>query len=126
MSKCIKDRFNVHSSGRVLDLTQGGVPWEEHLFELEAEEGLSGDNSILYVLTPGHNEMWMIQCVPVQPKSFTNRLSLPEAWRGLRDQDLEKVSNIAGASFVHAGGFLGGNKTKEGVIAMAEVALKQL
>ena len=46
--------------------------------------------------------------------------------RGVRDQDLEKVSNIPGATFVHSGGFIGGNKTKEGVITMAEVALKQL
>ena len=126
VSKCIQERFNVHSSGRVLEFSQGGVPWKEHLFELEVEEGLSGDNSILYVLYTDQNGMWRIQCVPEQPKSFTNRLSLPEAWRGVRDQDLENVSNIAGATFVHSGGFIGGNKTKDGVIAMAEVALKQL
>ena len=126
VSKCIQERFNVHSSGRVLEFSQGGVPWKEHLFELEVEEGLSGDNSILYVLYTDQNGMWRIQCVPEQPKSFTNRLGLPEAWRGVRDQDLENVSNIAGATFVHSGGFIGGNKTKEGVIAMAEVALKQL
>jgi uncharacterized UPF0160 family protein len=54
-----------------------------------------------------------------------NRLSLPEAWRGVRDADLEKVSGIAGAFFCHASGFIGGNLTYNGVLAMARAALSQ-
>eukprot|EP00092_Neocalanus_flemingeri_P021090 GFUD01022851.1.p1 GENE.GFUD01022851.1~~GFUD01022851.1.p1 ORF type:complete len:336 (+),score=79.33 GFUD01022851.1:142-1149(+) len=123
--KSIQDRFKVHKSGRVLEFEQGGVPWKEHLFELEVEDDLTSQN-ILYVIYTDQNGMWRIQCVPVRSKSFENRLSLPEAWRGVRDQDLEKVSGIKGATFVHAGGFIGGNKTREGVMAMVEVALKNL
>ena len=64
--------------------------------------------------------------MPVRPKSFENRLSLPEAWRGVRDADLEKVSGIEGATFVHSGGFIGGNKTKEGILKMVNESLKNL
>ena len=36
-------------------------------------------------------------------RSFENRLSLPSKWRGVRDSELEAVSGIKGATFVHAG-----------------------
>ncbi len=32
--------------------------------------------------------------------SFENRLSLPESWRGLRDDELSSVSGIPGCVFV--------------------------
>jgi uncharacterized UPF0160 family protein len=59
----------------------------------------------------------------VEGQAFENRLSLPEEWRGVRDEDLEKVSGIEGAKFVHAAGFIGGNKTYEGALKMAQIAL---
>jgi len=127
VNKSIQERFTVHKSGKLLEFAQGGVPWKEHLFELEKENDLTGaGGNILYVIYTDQNNMWRIQCVPVRSKSFENRLSLPEAWRGVRDQDLEKLSGIKGATFVHSGGFIGGNKTREGVMAMVEVALKNM
>ena len=93
---CIQTRFSVHHSGRVLEFLKGdispspidlaplitdntgGVPWKEHLFELEAENNLSGESSILYVIYTDQSGMWRIQCVPVRPNSFENRLGLPE------------------------------------------------
>ena len=59
-------RFDVHPSGRVLDFSNGGVPWKEHLFELEQEEGLKEDSNILYAIYTDQNGMWRIQCVPVR------------------------------------------------------------
>jgi len=126
VNKSIQDRFKAHPSGKVLEFEQGGVPWKEHLFDLEKENGLDSGSNILYVIFMDQNGMWRIQCVPVRPKSFENRLSLPEEWRGVRDQDLEKVSGIEGATFVHSGGFIGGNKTKDGVLKMVNVALQNL
>lgn len=127
VNQCIQDRFKVHQSGRVLEFVKGGgVPWKEHLFELEEENNLTGASSILYVIFTDQSGMWRIQCVPVRPGSFENRLSLPQDWRGLRDAELEKLSGISGATFVHSGGFIGGNKTREGILEMTETALKSL
>merc|ERR1712034_204466 len=110
--------------GGGVEFSQGGVPWKEHLFELEKENGLEGpDNNILYAIYTDQNGMWRIQCVPVRAKSFENRLSLPAQWRGVRDADLEAVSGIKGATFVHAGGFIGGASTREGVMQMVEESL---
>lgn len=65
----------------------------------------------------------MLQAVSVSPVSFESRKPLPEAWRGVRDDELSKLSGIEGCVFVHAAGFIGGNKTEEGVMKMAFAAL---
>ena len=73
--------------------------------------------------------------MPVTESSFESRRPLPEAWRGVRDEDLDKVMNDdaeksgkakipEGAVFVHASGFIGGHKTKEGAYAMASRSLE--
>jgi uncharacterized UPF0160 family protein len=62
--------------------------------------------------------------VSVGPGSFENRRPLPSAWRGVRDAALSELSGIPGCVFVHAGGFIGGNATKEGALAMAVRALE--
>ena len=49
---------------------------------------------------------------------------MPEEWRALRDEKLSEKCGTKGAVFVHASGFIGGNKTKEGALEMADNALK--
>ena len=44
---------------------------------------------------------------------------LLKAWRGLREEEVSKASGIDGCIFVHANGFIGGNKTREGALQMA-------
>ena len=55
---------------------------------------------------------------------FHFRLSLLEEWRGVRDQSLSDLSGIPGCIFVHMSGFIGGNETYEGVLAMAKRTLQ--
>lgn len=47
------------------------------------------------------------------------RVFLYKDWCGMRDDELSKVSGIAGSIFCHATGFIGGNKTKKGAVEMA-------
>ena len=42
------------------------------------------------------------QAVTVEGTGFTNRLGLPEPWRGVRDEALTKISGIADCCFCHA------------------------
>lgn len=58
------------------------------------------------------------------PSVFLPRLSLLEEWRGIRDEALSKLSGIEGCVFVHAGGFIGGNKSQEGALEMARRTLQ--
>ncbi|XP_053508706.1 UPF0160 protein MYG1, mitochondrial [Ictalurus furcatus] len=115
-------RHKVDASGEIVLLAQGGCPWKEHLFSLEREFKL--DIAIKFVLYPDQNGQWRVQCVPTGLNTFQNRLSLLEEWRGLRDDALTQFSGIPDCVFVHASGFIGGNKTKEGVLEMARRTLQ--
>ncbi|KKZ68695.1 hypothetical protein EMCG_05730 [[Emmonsia] crescens] len=134
VSEAYKARFDTHASGRILVLPKAGVPWKEHLFALEEEAEKAGVDAggrqVYYVLYPestASGAKWRVQCVPVTDFSFESRRPLPEAWCGVRDEDLDKVlageeASVAvppGAVFVHANGFIGGHATREGAFAMA-------
>lgn len=116
-------RTDVHSSGQIAVLSQF-CPWKDHLYTLEDEAGLSEDAKPLYVLYQDSSGGWRVQCVSATPSSFNNRKSLPEPWCGVRDAALDELSGIPGCVFVHANGFIGGNKTYDGALAMAVKAVE--
>jgi uncharacterized UPF0160 family protein len=124
-----ESRDSNHPSGQLLTLPRAGIPWKEHLYNIEDAARVPDDKKILYVVYPEKDEpgsKWRIQCVSVDFASFQNRKSLPEPWRGLRDADLDKVLGDdveTGAIFIHASGFTGGHQTEAGVRAMAALAL---
>lgn len=60
----------------------------------------------------------------VSPGKFESRKPLPALWRGLGDEELSKVAGISGCVFVHMSGFLGGNQSYEGALAMARTSLE--
>ncbi|WZH43769.1 metal-dependent protein hydrolase [Fusarium acuminatum] len=122
----VQEAFNKRSQydgqGRLLVLEGQSVPWKDHLYTLE-----DGTPSVLYVLyaeKPEPGAKWRIQCVPESKDSFVSRKPLPEAWRGFRDAELDGISGIDGCVFVHAAGFIGGNKTFDGAKQMALKALE--
>lgn len=115
----------IDPSGEIFFL-ETMCPWKGHLKDYEAAHGIDG--KLKYALFADSGGMWRIMAVPVQPDSFESRLKLPEAWRGVRDADLDAVTGEGvpqGAKFVHASGFIGGHETYEGVLAMARVSLQQ-
>ncbi|KAI0501024.1 hypothetical protein KFK09_019242 [Dendrobium nobile] len=120
--ECIESRINIYPSGEILVLNKF-CPWKLHLFELEEE--LKIDPPIKYVLyQDDRSKSWRVQAVAVSPDKFESRRPLPLPWRGLRDEELSKESGIPRCVFVHMSGFIGGNHTYEGSIAMARAALQ--
>ncbi len=104
-----------------------GCPWKDHLYALEAEEGDGLEQAVLYVLYPEselEGSKWRIQAVSESKDSFQSRKALPDAWRGVRDEELSEKSGIPGCIFVHASGFIGGNHTLEGALNMARRSLE--
>jgi uncharacterized UPF0160 family protein len=119
--KAYANRFQHDAEGRILVFEGLSVPWKDHLYTLE-ESAEAGDEKVLYVLYPEKptpDAKWRIQAVPVTKDSFQSRKPLPEAWRGVRDAQLDEVTGVPGGVFVHAAGFIGGNKTFEGAKTMA-------
>ncbi|KAM3539292.1 hypothetical protein ARSEF1564_007788 [Beauveria bassiana] len=111
------------ADGRVLVLEGQSVPWKDHLYTLEQEEGRSSVLYVLYQEKPEPGAKWRVQCVPESKDSFVSRKPLPEAWRGFRDAELDGITGIEGCVFVHAAGFIGGNATFDGAKAMVAKAL---
>lgn len=52
------------------------------------------------------------------------RSPLPEPWRGLREEQLSKIVGFENCVFVHATGFCGGHKSKDGALKMVRAAMK--
>jgi uncharacterized UPF0160 family protein len=123
VANAVNSRYECDSSGEIICLPSGGLPWKTEVYDLEVELDIAP--LIKYVLYQDESQMWRIQCVSVKGKAFENRLGLPSEWRGVRDEDLSKIAGIDGCTFCHAGGFIGGNKSYEGVLEMARVALKK-
>lgn len=121
VEKALEERMQVDASGEIICFASGGLPWRNHLYDLEKEMKL--EKLIKFVLYTDQAGMWRVQAVTVEGQAFQNRLSLPEAWRGVRDEDLEGLCKIPGARFVHAAGFIGGASTYEGALQMAQAGL---
>lgn len=131
------ERKTHDPQGRIMVITQS-IPWKDHLYSAEAEAQAAAaaenhphhnEEQVLYVLYPEDpssptTSKWRIQSVPVSKDSFESRKALPETWRGLRDQELDRVSGIPGCVFVHASGFIGGNASWEGARQMAMKAVE--
>ena len=87
------------------------------------EHTLSAHSEPLFVIKPRPGGLWGLNTVPSAPFTFTVRKQLPEAWAGLRDEDMAKVSGVSDAIFCHNGRFLAVAKTKEGARYLAKIAL---
>jgi len=125
VEEALAGRRGVHPSGEVMRLPRF-CPWQEHLFDLEAEAAAAGapaEPLTKYVVFQDSRAGWRVQAAPKARGSFENRLALPEAWRGVRDKQLSSLTGIDGCVFVHAGGFIGGNETEAGALEMASKAL---
>ena len=104
--------------GRVLHLAEGGMPWT-HVVLHEMPE-------VMFVIYPDSDgDQYQIKTVPVEAGSFTARLDLPEPWAGLRDNELAAVTGVADSVFCHLNLFIGGARSFEGALKLAELALPQ-
>ncbi|NDG40044.1 MAG: MYG1 family protein [Betaproteobacteria bacterium] len=102
--------------GRVLYLQEGGMPWT-HVVVAEMPE-------VMFVIYPdSEGEQYQVKTVPVEIGSFLARLDLPKAWAGLRNQELAAVTGVQDSVFCHSNLFIGGARSMEGALRLAELAL---
>ncbi|MBY4639299.1 MYG1 family protein [Gluconacetobacter entanii] len=93
-----------------------GMPTEKVIFE--------HDLPVVYVVSPAAPGRWNVKAVPPVRGDFGQRVSLPEAWRGLDGEALAKVSGVEDAVFAHPARFICGAGSKEGALKMARLALE--
>jgi uncharacterized UPF0160 family protein len=100
---------------RVIELDRN-MPWREAV--------VSSAPDALYVIYP-KSDGWGLQAVPTEPGSFENRLRLPPEWGGLTGAELAAATGVDDAVFAHVAGFYASAGSREGVTALAHLALAQ-
>jgi uncharacterized UPF0160 family protein len=98
---------------RLIELDRN-MPWREAVVN-DAPEAL-------FVMYP-KSDGWGLQAVPVANGSFDNRLDLPNEWAGLSGAELAAATGVDDAIFAHAAGFYASAGSREGVTALARLAM---
>ena len=84
----------------------------------------AGADHLLFVVHPRDKD-WCVTGIRSAEDGFALRADLPAAWAGLTGADLEAASGVPGASFCHNGRFIAAAKTREAVLAMADLAVAE-
>lgn len=104
------------SSGKVLVLDTPRVPYDRFVVEEMPD--------VLFVVYPeSRGQQYQVRVVPKVLGQFAARADLPAAWAGLQGEALAEVTGVADAVFCHNGRFIAGARTREGALALAELAV---
>ena len=104
--------------GRVLYLAEGGMPWTSVVVNEMPEVLL-----VLYPEADESGQRHVLRTVPAGEDTFDARLDLPQAWAGLRDQQLAAASGVPDALFCHSNLFIAVARSFEGALGLAELTL---
>ena len=104
--------------GKLLHLREGGMPWTRVVVDEMPE--------VMFVIYPDSDgNQYQIKTVPAEVGSFDTRMDLPASWAGLRDQELAAVTGVPDSVFCHLNLFIGGARSFEGAVKLAELALAE-
>ena len=92
------------------------MPWKQ-VVVTEAPEAL-------FVIYP-KRQGFGLETVPRELGTFENRLDLPAAWGGLEQEELAELTGVDDALFCHAKRFLVVAESREGIEALASLAIDQ-
>lgn len=98
---------------RVVELDRN-MPWREAVVSSAPEALL-----VVYPKSDG----WGLQAVPEQAGTFANRRDLPAAWAGLEGAPLVQATGVPDAIFAHTSRFYASAGSREGILALAALAL---
>lgn len=96
-------------------LLERGMPWETVV--------INEMPCVQFVVFPDAVAGWRVKAVRKALHSYEPRRHLPASWAGLEGADLDRVAGVQNCVFCHRGRFIAGNRTREGILAMAHCAL---
>ncbi len=80
----------------------------------------------LLAVYPDRKRGWRVQSLPLSAaERFKNRVTAPESWLGLVDEDLDLATGLKDTIFVHKTGFTGGAMEFETTLEMARLWLQE-
>jgi len=87
-------------------------------------DALVGFTEPLFVVYGG-NQDWAVVAMRQKINNFESRKYFPKSWGGLASVSLAELTGVSDVLFCHPGLFLTADKSKEGAIKLAELALQE-
>lgn len=112
----VLDAISATGDRRVLELPMG-MPFRPAIVK-------AGADHLLFVVHPRDKD-WCITGIRKAEDSFEQRADLPAAWAGLSNGDLEAVCGVEGASFCHNARFIAAARSRDAILAMADIAVTE-
>ncbi len=83
-------------------------------------------NALFVVLPawPSENNDWVLHTIDLGSSTFENRKKLPIKWAGKSEAELVSATGVKDAKFCHSARFMAVAKSKEGALALANLALQ--
>lgn len=109
-------RKKIKESNGEYIIVEDNLPWRDVVVK---------ESKIKYVVL--YNDLedaWSIIAVRKSLDKFENRKDLPKKWAGLMGAELQKVTGVKDAIFCHNKLFLAISKSKEGIMELLDMALK--
>ena len=96
-------------------------PWKKCIYEIEKKLGV--ENKFLYCIHPSSNKRWNSSAININENCMELRKPFPKEWRGKSDKELQKITKIKDAIFVHTNGFVSFWKHKKAAIKATEISI---
>ena len=116
LSEKILEMKDDHESGKVV-IFQKHISVNPVICEVEKEAEMEGQ--ILFVINPSMTS----ECFGVN--AVFNRIQFPEDWAGLVGEELERVTGVEGAHFVHLNRHLAITETRQAAVELVNIVLQQ-
>ena len=102
---------DARAAGRNVIFMDRYHTWKEIYFD---EGGESHPTE--FVLHPGIDGRWRAVAIPPKRGDFGQKRSFPQAWAGLRDEELSRVAGVEGGVFCHKNRFIAVFLTREAAL----------
>lgn len=87
---------------------------------------MSGLKDTLFSVYPSLRGGWMAQVVKVSEGFYESRTHFPKEWGGKSPEELQEITGVKDAQFCHIGRWLVSASSKEGVLKLVDLALKEI
>ncbi len=87
---------------------------------------LSQCKDVLFSVYPSLRGGWAAQTVNIEEGSYEARTHFPKKWAGKSPEELQEATGVTDAEFCHIGRWLVAAKSKEGVLRLVALALKEI
>ena len=117
----IKEAISKNKLYFILDYN---CPWKKCIYDVEKELGIK--DKMLYCIQPGSHLRWTSTAINQNENCMELRKPFPKEWRAKSDLELQKITGINDAIFVHISGFASFWKHKKSAIEATEISIKNM